>query len=64
MKFDNIAVSGSLRVNYEKFLYPYELCQVNNGVLKVYSVCADYWCHFFIACSCIRLRGQAVLICQ
>ena len=35
MNYDNHTVAGSLRVNYEKFLYPYEIFLVSNGQLKL-----------------------------
>lgn len=35
MRYDNHTVAGSLRINYEKFLYPYEIFQVKNEQLKV-----------------------------
>ena len=37
MSYDNHTVAGSLRVNYEKFLYPYEIFLVSNGQLKVHA---------------------------
>ena len=35
MGYDNLTVSGSLRMNYEKYLYPYELFQAKNAGLDV-----------------------------
>lgn len=35
MGYDNTSVSGSLRVNYEKMLYAYELFMMKNGCLEV-----------------------------
>ena len=35
MQFDSINVSGSLRVHYEKILYPYETVAVTSGQIKV-----------------------------
>ena len=35
MGFENLTVSGSLRVNYEKILYSYEMFMARNGCLEV-----------------------------
>jgi histone demethylase JARID1 len=35
MNYDNLSVSGSLRVNYEKYLFPFEIFQVKIGVLTL-----------------------------
>lgn len=33
--YSSLTVAGSLRVNYERYLYPYELFLVKNGKLEV-----------------------------
>ena len=40
MKFASLTVASSLRVNYERYLYPYELFLVKNGKIEVRGV----WC--------------------
>ena len=37
MGYDNPTVAGSIRANYEKYLYPYEIFLVKNGKVQVWG---------------------------